>query len=220
MYSVVGLMTAGGALVQAYDAKYIPDTCNMLLKWKPSSHNSVDFTLLPYTERVVQDSRDCVAAHTAGQQLFLGVWAEGRVVIAYDVDHDRLAAIGPDDSLKKALTTKPARVAFPGGEDPEQFHGMVIECNFDGDKHEWCFMRDRAKCVALGHLAGACRILGGSAGAPAQAVCALRQVSGAVSRPIRYMDAACGCRLRCGSMPRQCCKGHACCASPVGFSMI
>lgn len=133
--------------MQAYDAKYIPDTCNMLLKWKPSSHNSVDFTLLPEGHAAVQASPECRAAAAGGQRLFLGVWAEARVVIAFDVDHSRMAALGPDDSLKKSLTTNPARVAFPGGEDPEEFHGVVIECNFDADAHTWCFMRDRAKCA-------------------------------------------------------------------------
>lgn len=158
---VVGLTASGCERVQAYDAKYIPDTCNMLLKWKPSSHNSVDFTLLPDSHPAVQ--ADCAAALAAGQRLFLGVWAEARVVVAFDVDHDRLAALGPEESLKKALTAKPARVTFPGGEDPEEFHGMVIECNFDGEEHVWCFMRDRAKCVALEHpacVASVCAAVG------------------------------------------------------------
>lgn len=50
--------------MQAYDAKYVPDTCNMLLKWKPSSHNSVDFTLLPESHAAVQVG-SLLVSHTA-----------------------------------------------------------------------------------------------------------------------------------------------------------
>lgn len=132
--------------MQAYDAKYIPDTCNMLLKWKPASHNSVDFTLLPASHEVVQGTDTGADALSAGQDLFLGVWEGGRVVLAFDLDHARVASLGPDDSLRKALTDNPARIAFKDGEDPEQYYGVVVECNFDAEEHVWCFMRDRAKC--------------------------------------------------------------------------
>eukprot|EP00892_Ulva_mutabilis_P007765 jgi/Ulvmu1/5360/UM022_0154.1 len=134
-----------GLILQAYDAKYIPDTCNMLLKWKPASHNSVDFTLLPASHDVVQSTPECAAARAAGQDLFLGVWEGGRVVLAFDLDHSRVAALGPEDSLRKALTDKPARIVFNSGESPEQYYGMVVECNFVAEEHVWSFMRDRAK---------------------------------------------------------------------------
>jgi hypothetical protein len=113
--------------LQAYEARYVPDVCHILLKWKPSSHNSVDFKLLPASHEVVAGNEDCEEALNAGQEYFLGVWSEGKVVLAYDLDHARLKKLGP--------------------QDPEEFSGIVIECNFDAGNHRWCFMRDRAKCV-------------------------------------------------------------------------
>lgn len=95
----------------------------------------------------MQASPECRAALADGQEHFLGVWAEARITVAFDVDHERMGSLGAEDSLKRALTATPARITFPGGEDPEQFLGMVVECNFDPEEHAWCFMRDRAKCV-------------------------------------------------------------------------
>jgi hypothetical protein len=135
--------------VQAYQARYVPDVCHMLLKWKPASHNSVDFTLLPASDPLVCDDPACEQALTDGQEYFLAVFGDSKLQLAFDLDHARLKRMSPSEPLIHALTGTPARVQFPGGEDPDELLQLVIECNFDVATHSWCFMRDRTKHASL-----------------------------------------------------------------------
>lgn len=131
--------------MQAYQARYVPDACQMLLKWKPSSHNSVDFMLLKSDHSLVVCSESCEQALTEGQEWFLGVYGGDKVQLAFDLDHSKLKKLSATDPLHYALTQTPARIEFPSGENPEDYDGLVVECNFDSDNHTWCFMRDRTK---------------------------------------------------------------------------
>lgn len=132
-------------LVQGYESRYVPDACQVLLKWKPASHNSVDFTLLPAHHELVSGCAACEQALNQGQEYFLGVYGTHGVVLAFDLDHADLKSLSATQSLSSALTEVPARVQFPGGQDPAKFAGMVVECHFDAESHSWCFMRDRNK---------------------------------------------------------------------------
>lgn len=124
----------------------------MLLKWKPASHNSVDFTLLPSHHNIVSSCASCEQALTEGQEYFLGVYGDNRVQLAFDLDHSKLKKLSPNDSLHYAVTEVPARIQFPGGEDPDELLGLVVECSFDAESHSWCFMRDRTKYAAMQQL--------------------------------------------------------------------
>jgi hypothetical protein len=125
--------------VQSYEAEYRSDASPDILKWKPASHNSVDFTLLPVEHRIPMANKHCLAAADQGQDYFLGVYSQRQVVIAYDVRAGAKGVLEP--------TTTPAKVSFPEGESPEKYIGMVIECTFKPETRTWHFMRERSKCA-------------------------------------------------------------------------
>ena len=126
-------------LVQSYEAEYRPEASADILKWKPASHNSVDFTLLPVADPRCMDDPRAADAVDSGQDYFLGVWARREVVLAFDLAQDANGGV--------TETSQPARVAFPDGEDPEAYVGLVIECSFDREAGTWRFMRERSKCA-------------------------------------------------------------------------
>lgn len=122
---------------QGYESQYQPGPCHELLKWKPASHNSVDFKLLHATdELVILDDRCSARIQADGQDYFLGVLERGRVTVAFDFD----------DDLQISSASPPARVAFPPDTDPATLVDVIIECNFDQTTGCWLFMRDRSKC--------------------------------------------------------------------------
>lgn len=122
-----------GIILQCYTSEYVPDACDDLLKWKPASHNSVDFMLLPGDDDLVTNNDAAADARAAGQAFFLGVSQMGKVVLAFDLDR----------SLQR--TDKPAAVRFPDGVDPMELIGLVVECNWDYADATWCYMRERSK---------------------------------------------------------------------------
>jgi hypothetical protein len=144
--------------MQSYEAVYRPEASDDILKWKPASHNSVDFTLLAATSGPVMCDPRCAAAVDSGQGFFLGVYGRRETVLAFDVAQDAAGVM--------LETVKPARVEFPIGEDPVQYVGMVIECTFNQDTGIWHFMRERSKyappptaCCLLRDVRAACQAL-------------------------------------------------------------
>jgi hypothetical protein len=133
-------MTSGGRILhslQGYESQYQPDSCQELLKWKPASHNSVDFKLLHATDELVILDDRCTKHISEGQHYFLGVLERGRIVVAFDFD----------PSLEVTEDSPPAKVQFQEGVDADALVNIIIECNFDASTGCWIYMRERSKCA-------------------------------------------------------------------------
>ena len=138
----VGMDVTWWQNIQSYEAEYRPEATEDILKWKPASHNSVDFTVLAADQPLVLNDPRCRDAVDSGQDYFLGVLSRTEVVVAFEVSQ------GAHGDLVESMV--PLRIEFPSGVNPDEYLQKVVECNYDEERKMWLFMRDRAKC-ALRH---------------------------------------------------------------------
>lgn len=144
--------------VQSYQTEYVPDVSNDLLKWKPASHNSVDFQLLLPDHPCASEAFSLGHLEPASDfPYLLGVLNRGSIALAYDLDkpdassrrRPRSHAMANLQGVDLVETQRPAKIRFPEGEDPTPLVNIIVECNWDKEAGVWCFMRERSKCAPL-----------------------------------------------------------------------
>lgn len=145
--------------MQSYQTEYVPDVSDDLLKWKPASHNSVDFQLLLPDHPAVADAYNRGHLNPPDEYTYLlGVLSRNQIVLAYDLEKPDAGAgrrrprpvhTGSGVPVDLIETQRPARIRIPEGVDAQALVNIIVECNWDKGAGVWCYMRERSKCAAF-----------------------------------------------------------------------
>lgn len=107
------LHESDGLIFQDWEDRYVPLTCQALLKWKYSHMNSVDFMLDLVPGKAAEDA--------AGDgDYVLVLHRSGRPV-----------------------TLDGAKVRFPNHVNPKDYVRKIVECSYNQEHDTWVYMRDR-----------------------------------------------------------------------------